>query len=213
MSRHPDHFAPVLVEAPVALPVTLEEAKAYCRNEAADDHLVEAALGAAVASVDGPDGSLGRCLMPQTWRQPFADFTDRLALPFPAISLVEVAYVAEDGETKIVDLATVRLVDATGLPHVIRLGGLSWPATRCDGGPAVSVTFVAGFADAVPAPIKQAILLDVRRSYGVFKADADLKKEVVEGVGSQEWDVSGSLDGKLADIIARMLAPYRRVTL
>lgn len=213
MRRLALHFAPELVEAPEALPVTLEEATAYCRNSPADNHLVEAALSAAVASHDGPQGSLGRCLMPQTWRQPFADFTERLALPFPAISLVEVAYVAEDGETKIVDPSTVRLVDATGLPHVIRLGGLPWPATRRDGGPAVSVSFVAGFAGAVPAPIKQAILLDVRRSYGVFKADADLKKEVVEGVGSQEWDVGSALDDKLADIIARMLAPYRRVSL
>ncbi len=211
MSRAIACFAPELVSAPDGLPVTLDEAKAYCRNGADDDHLVEAALGAAVASVDGPSGGLGRCLMPQTWRQSFNGFAKCLPLPFPAIGLVEVAYVAEDGEAKTVDLSTVRLIDASGMPHVIRLGGVAWPATRSDGGPAVSVTFVAGFPDAVPAPIKQAILLDVRRAYGVFKADAELKKEVVEGVGSREWDVAGSLDSKIGDLIERLLAPYRRI--
>lgn len=213
MTGRSDYYAPVLVEGPAALPVTLDEAKAYCRNGADDDHLVEAALGAAVASVDGPNGSLGRCLMPQTWQQSFSGFAECLPLPFPAISLEEIAYVGENGEAKTIDLSTVRLIDASGMPHVIRLGGIAWPAIRSEGSPAVSVTFVAGFLDVVPPPIKQAILLDVRRAYGVFKADADLKKDVVEGVGSKEWDVSGSLDTKLAAIIDRMLAPYRRINL
>jgi len=212
MTGRPDYYAPVLVEGPAALPVTLDEAKAYCRNGADDDHLVEAALGAAVASVDGPNGLLGRCLMPQTWRQSFSGFAECLPLPFPAIDLVEIGY-AKGGVVKTADLSTVRLVDPSGMPHVVCLDGAAWPAARSDGGPAVNVTFTAGFPDAVPAPIKQAILLEVRRAYGVFKADADLKKDVVEGVGSKEWDVSGSLDSKLADMIDRMLAPYRRVNL
>ena len=213
MNRPPVHFAPQLVTAPAEMPVTLEQAKAYCRSAAGDDDLIDGALRAAVAAVDGPHGSLGRCLMQQTWRQPFACFAEHMPLPFPAVDLSEVSYRGTDGLMHIADIATYRLEDATGAPYVALNEGSAWPPVSTAGGAVVFVTFVAGFPGDVPPPIKQAILLDVRRAYGVLKADADLKKDVVEGVGSKEWDVSGSLDSKLADIIARMLAPYRRINL
>lgn len=212
MSRQTVRFAPERLAPLPALPVSLAEAKAYCRSEDADDAIVEGLIGAAVEPLDGPAGTLGRCLMPQTWRQPFVEFCDRLPLPVPVIAVAEVAYLDSDGAMKTIDPACYQLVDPAGLPYVARAKGFAWPATIEADRAAVFVTFSAGY-ETFPNPIKQAILLDVRRAYGALKAGADLKKEVVEGVGSQEWDVSNSLDGKIADIISRMLAPYSRLGL
>lgn len=211
--RHvPDRYTPVRLTGPTSQPVTLDEARAYCRSEASDDAIVAGLIGAAVEALDGPEGTLGRCLMPQVWRQPFGGFRDCLALPFPAIDVVEVSYLDETGATQVVDPATYRLEDAAGLPYVVYAGERDWPATFRADRATVFVTFTAGFGDGVPAPIRSAILLDVRRAYGAIKADASLRKEVVEGVGSQEWDV-GSLDNTIGDIITRLLAPYRRINL
>lgn len=212
MSRPTARFAPERLAPLPALPVTLAEAKAYCRSEDDDDAIVEGLISAAVEPLDGPAGTLGRCLMPQTWRQPFAGFRDRLPLPVPVIAVAEVTYLDSYGTMKTLDPAFYQLVDSAGLPYVARAKGFAWPATVEADRAAVFVTFSAGY-ETFPNPIKQAILLDVRRAYGAIRANADLKKEVVEGVGSREWDVAGSLDSKIGDLIERLLAPYRRIEL
>lgn len=210
MSRPIARFAPERLRPLPALPVTLAEAKAYCRSEDAADAIVEGLISSAVETLDGPSGTLGRCLMPQTWRQPFAGFRDRLPLPVPALAVAEVAYLDSDGTMKTIDPTCYQLVDPAGLPYVARAKGYAWPATLEADRASVFVIFSAGY-ETFPNPIKQAILLDVRRAYGVLKASADLKKEVVEGVGSREWDVAGSLDSKIGDLIERLLSPYRRI--
>ncbi|MBS1164902.1 MAG: hypothetical protein H6R00_927 [Proteobacteria bacterium] len=212
MSRPTIRFAPERLAPLPALPVTLAEAKGYCRSEDADDAIVEGLISSAVETLDGPSGTLGRCLMPQTWRQPFARFCDRLPFPVPVNTVFEIAYLDTDGAMKTIDPACYHLVDATGLPYVARAKGYAWPATFEADRASVFVTFSAGY-ETFPNPLKQAILLDVRRAYGVVKASADLKKEVVEGVGSREWDVAGSLDSKIGDLIERLLLPYRRIDL
>lgn len=210
MSQPTMRFAPERLAPLPALPVTLAEAKAYCRSDDADDAIVEGLISAAVEMLDGPSGTLGRCLMPQVWRQSFAGFCDRLALPVPVNKVSEVAYLDRDGATQTIDPACYQVVDPAGLPHVTRARGYAWPATFEGDRATVFVTFSAGY-ETFPNPLKQAILLDVRRAYGIVKANADLKKEVVEGVGSREWDVAGSLDSKIGDLIERLLSPYRRV--
>jgi len=210
MSRPTARFAPERLAPLPALPVTLAEAKAYCRSEDADDAIVEGLISSAVETLDGPSGTLGRCLMPQTWRQSFAGFCERLPLPVPVNTVSEIAYLDSDGAMQIIDRACYNLVDAAGLPYVTRAKGYAWPATPEADRALVFVTFSAGY-ETFPNPLKQAILLDVRRSYGVVKANADLRKEVVEGVGSREWDVAGSLDSKIGDLIERLLLPYRRI--
>ena len=212
MSRPIARFAPERLAPLPALPVSLTDAKAYCRSEDADDAIVEGLISSAVETLDGPSGTLGRCLMPQTWRQPFAGFFVRLPLPVPVNTVSEIAYLDSDGTMKTIDPACYQLVDAAGLPYVARAKGYAWPETLEDDRAAVFVTFSAGY-ETFPNPLKQAILLDVRRTYGVVKASADLKKEVVEGVGSREWDVAGSLDSKIGDLIERLLLPYRRIDL
>ena len=78
-------MTPTLITPPVAMPVTLAEAKAHCRVDGSDDDAVLSALIAgAVGHLDGWSGVLGRCIMPQTWAVS-ADAGD-VVLPFPDVT-------------------------------------------------------------------------------------------------------------------------------
>lgn len=88
-----------VVEQPEAL-VTLAEAKAHLRVEHdTDDEYIEALIDAVTASIDGPRGSLGRALKPQTLQLAAYD-CDALVydLPYPPIIEIEsVVYDDADG--------------------------------------------------------------------------------------------------------------------
>ncbi|MBQ2263259.1 MAG: hypothetical protein II336_18095 [Loktanella sp.] len=88
---------PVLVTAPVLPVVTLADMRAHLRMTAADDDAQIVAIErAAVAHLDGWRGVLGRCLMPQTWRQDF-DGWGRLRIAMPDADDITVSYRDADG--------------------------------------------------------------------------------------------------------------------
>ncbi|MGQ3041108.1 MAG: head-tail connector protein [Brevundimonas sp.] len=159
-------YAPVRTVAPAQTPVTLAEAKAHCRVDHSDeDSLITSLIGAAVAELDGWAGSLGRCLVTQTWAQDFDGFPLRLRLPLPAATIVSVTYVDTDGsaQTLAEDRYELRR-DALG-SFVEPAFSYSWPAVRAQSA-SVTVTFTAGASAAdVPASIKTAILLRVADLY------------------------------------------------
>lgn len=83
---------PVLVTAPVLPVVTLADMRAHLRMTAADDDAQIVAIEkAAVAHLDGWRGVLGRCLMPQAWRQDF-DGWGRLLIAMPDATAITVSY-------------------------------------------------------------------------------------------------------------------------
>lgn len=83
---------PVLVTPPVDPVVTLADMRAHLRvTSAVPDAQITATEKAAVAHLDGWRGVLGRCLMPQTWRQDF-DGWGRLQLAMPDASNIVVTY-------------------------------------------------------------------------------------------------------------------------
>lgn len=154
----------VLVTPPENLVVTLDEAKAHLRvEETAEDAAITALLGAAIGSLDGPDGTLGRALSPQTLELRLAGFGDgsvRLPLP-PCLSLTSIKVTATDGTDATVDPAIYRLVNAgAALVSSVELAyGKSWPAVR-PGSDAVRIRYQAGYGSgALPAPIRTAILM------------------------------------------------------
>lgn len=170
-------IAPVRTIAPVNMPVSLAEAKAHLRVDHDDqDDLITAQIKAATAYLDGYAGILGRALVTQTWRQDFAGFADRLALPVsPVIAIVSVSYFDGGNVMQTLDASIYDLfADARGVYLTLR-PGQSWPAAlnRAD---AVSITFTAGFGAAtdVPEPIRQAILLIVQRLFDGADTSIDI---------------------------------------
>lgn len=186
-------LAPVLVTPPASDPVTLAEAKLHCRvDHDDDDDLIEALIAAATGHLDGWSGILGRAIITQTWRQDYGAFADKLRLPLsPAASITSITYY--DGDNAQQTLATSvygLFVDAAG-PYVRLKPDQDWPGTytRPD---AVSVTYVAGAAEALPA-VKAAILLLVGHWYA--------NREAVSAEGMTDLPMG----------VSALLRPLRRV--
>lgn len=80
---------PTLVTGPEGPVVSLEDLKAFLRVDHDDeDDLIVAFETAAVSWLEGPNGVLGRCIMPQTWSIALRGSGPH-SLPFPDASEIE----------------------------------------------------------------------------------------------------------------------------
>lgn len=163
-----------LVTAPAAEPVTLTEAKLHCRVDGNDE---DTAISLLISDArTWAERFTRRALMPQTWRgwlDRFPDGTGALKYSME-IPLAPVTAIASIKYTDVAGvLTTITGTDyqldakAQGkFPRVLPAYGISWPYAREDVN-AVVVEFTAGYADAaaVPAPIKQAMLLHLGWHY------------------------------------------------
>lgn len=137
----------------------------------ADD--IAALISAAVAHLDGRDGTLGRCLAPQTWRMDLARFPSGIiTLPLPpTMSVLSIDYVDADGNLQ--QLNSYRVTPGGPYGAAIQPAlGASWPQTLRDTLDAVRVTFEAGYVTAsspallaLPEPIRQALKLMISQWY------------------------------------------------
>lgn len=159
----------VVVDPPEDLVVSLEETKAHLRvDHDDDDDYIERLVEAATATIDGPSGWLGRCLVSQTleWRgSGFGLCGGRL--PYPPVAEIEsVKYDDDVGAEQVVADASYRLVGQPSQPRLILAHGASWPSARCED-EAVRIRYTAGYGGPqdVPAPIRHAILLMVSQLY------------------------------------------------
>lgn len=135
-------MTPTLITPPVAMPVTLAEAKAHCRVDGSeDDAVLSALIAGATGHLDGWSGILGRCIMPQTWRVaaaagdvvlPFPDVTEATvggtALTVTQCALGPVVTLAEDGDVTFTCAMPAHLL-ATAKVAVLLLVG-HWYANR-----------------------------------------------------------------------------------
>ena len=188
-------FRPVLITAPAAPPVSLQQAKAHLRVEhTSDDELIAALIDAATAHYDGWSGVLGRCLITQSWRQDFDGFARCLRLPlFPLASITSVTYDdAADAEQTVAAANYVLLDDGRG-GYVRFVDDFAFPAVHAQE-PNVRVTYVAGEATA-PLAIGQAMLLLIGAWYE-----------------NRENAVIGTITSPLPQAVAAdaLIAPYRR---
>lgn len=168
-----------LLSPPALEPVSLEEARAHLRLDAAgspathpDDALVTALIMAARQRIEN---ETGRALIEQQWRLVLDGFpTDnngRIDLPrAPTISVDSVAYVDVDGAAQGFGLESPNVSwrqvgrDAAIL---VPAYGVNWPSARAQED-AVTIDFTAGYGDMaadVPAPLKAAMLLDIGLLY------------------------------------------------
>jgi uncharacterized phiE125 gp8 family phage protein len=207
---------PVRTSAPAETPVSLTEAKAQLGvTGSGSDTLITALIAAATERLDGWAGVLGRALVTQTWAQTFPRFPAceviGLALA-PVQSVTSIAYYDADNAAQTLSASVYTLLDDEIGPFVTLQADQSWPGTyaRED---AVTVTYVAGYgaAAAVPAPIRQAIILMVRELHQFSLQDSRLVREQVPGVGMREYAQGAAAQSPLPRAAAALLAPYRRV--
>lgn len=154
-----------LITAPAAEPITLPEAKLHLRVDGADeDNLINGLIAAARQEAEK---FLNRALLPQEWELVLDKSpAGALEIPRPPLQqVISIKTIAQDG-TETVVAATAYLVDAASEPaRVIPAPGYAWPVHR--GFASFIVRFGAGWADAnaLPAQIKQGILLTIGHLY------------------------------------------------
>jgi len=157
------------VTAPAGRPVTLQEAKDFMRVDTADeDAIIERAIDAATAYIDGPRG-IGHALVEQQWALRLDAFPwGRIVLPLSPVQTVDtIDYTDTAGNQQTLDPA--RYIVSTGRePATVEPAfNENWPSTRLIAD-AVKVTFTVGYAPAsgsppdyganVPADLKAAVL-------------------------------------------------------
>jgi len=161
----------ILDTAPATDPVTLAEVKAHIRvvHTDEDDAIADMILAAA-QRFDGRDGSLGCCLITQSWTLTLDAFTPEIAIPLPPCQSIDtITYVDPDGVTQTLDAGAYQafgLGSADGA-KVRPAYGTSWPLIR-NQPDAVAITFTAGFGDDpgdIPEPIRTAIKMRVGHLY------------------------------------------------
>ena len=153
-----------LLTPPAAEPVSLAEAKAHLKIDTADEDALIASLVTAARA--RAEWHTGRAFVTQSWCL-WLDAWPRdgiAALPLPPVQAVsEAAFTAIDGIRSVIAPAAYRLDVASNSlvlsdPH---------PPARLRSVSAVEIRFTAGYGDAqaVPAPVKQAILQIVASLY------------------------------------------------
>jgi uncharacterized phiE125 gp8 family phage protein len=152
--------------APIAEPVTLDQAKAHLQVTTTDDDALISAF--IVTARMYAESYTNRQLMAAIWDlylDEFATYKIRLQKS-PVVAVTEIAYKDSDGADATVDLEDIALDIANEPARLVPGYGISWPSTQSIQN-AVKITFTAGYADAdtVPAPIKSAMLLIVGHLY------------------------------------------------
>lgn len=177
----------VVITPPDDPVVSLAEAKAHLRvDHADDDDYIEALVAVAGATIDGPDGWLGRCLVEQTLEWRGDEFGCDIQLPYPPIiDIVSVKYTDDAGVEQTVAPADYHLVGAPSMPRLALNYGSFWPTPRWQS-EAVRIRYTAGWPVTIegagdqavttwtgPAPIRHAILLMVSELYENREAASD----------------------------------------
>lgn len=184
----------VLYSAPATEPVTVDEAKAFLRKEDNDENAtIERAIAAAREWVED---YTWRALVTQTW--------DLYAYEFPCsngeLSLAKgrlqsvstVTYVDTEGATQTLAGSEYQVDTKREPGRIAPAYSKSWPSTR-EQFNAVAVRFVAGYgaASAVPAALKQAVLI----------LTADLFE-------NRESEVIGTISAEVRFSAQALLAPF-----
>ena len=153
-------------------PITLAQAKAQVRSDCADDDAQLTAL-ITVARMAAED-RLGRTLVRTHWRLTQDRFTPAIVLINPPVFEVQsVKYFTTAGAQRVMSSADWYLDSVSEPGYLVPAAGRAWPETMTHIN-AVEVDYVAGYADnAVPAPIKQWMLLAIADMYTYRERSAD----------------------------------------
>ncbi|MBX3536441.1 MAG: hypothetical protein KF735_02285 [Chelatococcus sp.] len=188
-------------------PLTLDQAKRQCGIALDNDDLDDELERLMMAARDHVERYCAIYVPTQTVSVKCDGFGDFARVPIaPVQSVTSIAYVDTDGEARMLDPAASELRNDGLTVSIAAPHGVRWPATLP--GSRIRIIAVVGFA-AVPPAIISAMLLLVRSQHALAGPDANLKKKVVDGVGSREWDMTGAVDGMTRQAIASFLEPFR----
>jgi len=134
-----------LITPPTSEPVSLAEAKEFCRvTDDREDTTIQALISAAVRHLER---DLAISISEQQWQLTLGSFYDVIDLPKGPVTSVDlVQYVDAAGDLQDAD-PSIYTVDLTGQRHrIIRNASAAWPKTN-ETPAAVMITYTAGMAD------------------------------------------------------------------
>lgn len=184
----------IIVAGPAAEPVTLAVARAHLRIGHNEEDQLVAALIASARRV--AEARTGLCFISQRWLCLYDRWPEdgMVRLPVaPLIAVAEVALFKADGTKTVAPPGTYQVDTAARPPRLWPEAGAWPPPSRAVNG--IGITVEAGFGaapDAVPEPLRQAILLLAAHWY------------------AHRGDDSAT---QLPPGVAALLAPYRAVRL
>lgn len=153
-----------VITAPDDEPIGLEQAKLHLRVDGTDeDALIGPLIKAARQHVESVTGLL---LMPQAIVVTLECWEAEIMLPrAPIVAVDSIAYTATDGATATLAAGAYVVRTRLGRTRVRAAAGTRWPPLGSD--PVVEIRCAAGFADAeaVPEPVRQAMLLLIGHWY------------------------------------------------
>lgn len=147
---------------PTEEPVTVDELKAHLRIDGDDENDLLAGYITAARNMCELEGR--RAFVTQTQQIQLEGWPcgDRIVLPRPPLqSVTSIVYIDSDGNSATMSTADYA-VDTHAEPGQLILAySASWPSATLRPGPAITVTYIAGYgeASAVPQIYKQAIQL------------------------------------------------------
>lgn len=153
---------------PVEEPLTLDEAKAQCRVDVADDDTLITAL--IVAAREYCEARDWRAYVTQTLDLYLDAWPvgSQIELPRPPVqSVTSITYTDEDGTAATISASDYVLDTVTEPGRIVLKSNISWPSVTLQIVNGIVVRYVAGYglAVAVPQRIKQAMLLLVGHWY------------------------------------------------
>jgi len=159
----------VSVVTPPADLLPLATVKGNLRVAWADeDATIQGYIDAAVAILDGPIGRLGRAVMLQSWKHVcIGPIYGCVMLTAEPVEITSILYLDTDEVEQTADVADFR-VESDGYSWaIVPRTGKAWPEIASWRYDAMRIVYTTGFpsADAVPAPIKQAVQLLVGHWY------------------------------------------------
>lgn len=205
------------ITAPATPPISLADAKVHLRVPSGDsskDTLINALIDAVTSHYDGWTGVLGRAMVTQTWDVVLDAFpAGAIQIPLtPLQSVTSVKYLDTAGVEQTVDSNNYYVDTLSPDGWVVPDSDFSWPSTMAAVN-AVAVRCVVGYgaAAAVPAAIRQAMLIRIGTLFTIAGRDGALRRETVDGVGSMDYDVTGAAAAGLDRVEEMLLGKWRKV--
>jgi uncharacterized phiE125 gp8 family phage protein len=184
----------MLMSGPAAEPVSVEEARAHLRIDTTNEETLLAAF--IVAARIALEAQTRRVFVTQSWRLILDGWPGTsVTLPLAPVSAVTAITMNDEEAPRSVAASHYETVLAGNTPRIAALTPWPHPSRRIGG---IHIDFTAGYGapDAVPQPLKQAILMLTAHWY-----------ENREPVGL------GEANNDLPLSVAQLIAPYRRVRL